>query len=80
MPRGVDRLYPGDAKIPYQVWCAERREKRAAGAIDMNGYIQTLFRLELVEGQSDCLHRLVLAGESNAQGGHHTNGVLVTAF
>jgi hypothetical protein len=78
--RGVDRLDPRQAEIPLQVGRAERRQEAAAGAVDVDGDVQPLILLEFVERVADGLDRLVLAGEGDAQGRHHADGVLVAAL
>ncbi len=75
--RGVDRLHPRQAEIPDQIRGAERGEKSAAGAIDMDRDVEAGVRLQPVEGLSDRRDRLVLAGEGDAEGGNDADGVLV---
>lgn len=75
--RGVDRLHPGQAEIPGQVRRAEGREEASARPVHMDRHVEPGLGLELVKGVGDRLHRLVLAGEGDAEGGDHADGVLV---
>ena len=49
----------------------------AAGRVDVHRDIQVRVVRQRVQGLTNRLHRLVLAGERHAQGGHDADRVLV---
>src|ERR1700683_2777550 len=48
VPRGADRLDPGQPEVEDHVRCAERREERAAGPVYVNVDVEAGFCLQLV--------------------------------
>ena len=75
--RRVDRLDARNAEVPLQIRGTERREKAAAGTVDVHANVQPLVLLQLVQGVGDRFDRFVLAGEGHAQRRHDADGVLV---
>ena len=80
VPRGVDRLDPGNAEVPLQFGSAEGRQEPAAGAIDMDGDVEPFVPLKFVEGIGDGLDRFVVAGEGDAEGWDDADGVSVATL
>ena len=78
MAGGVDGFDARQAKVPEQVRLQERRDKAAAGAIDMNGDVEAGLFLKLVESGAERKHVLIVSGKGAAQHGDNANGVLVT--
>ena len=77
MPRGADRLDPGQPEIEDDPGCAERGEEAAAGPVHVDVDVQAGIGLQLVQGLGHLLHWLVRAGVGDAEGRHDHDRVLV---
>ncbi len=75
--RGVDRTHACQAKVPDQIRFDERRGKPARCGIDMHGNIEVGLKLELVQSRRDFGHRLVVAGERDAERWRDADGIFV---
>src|SRR6266498_3749209 len=69
VPRGADRLDPGEAKVEDHVGRAERGEEGAAGPVHVDADVEAGVGLQLVEGLGHGLYRLVGAGVGDARVG-----------
>ena len=77
VPRGADRLDPGQPEVEDDPGCAERGEETAAGSVHVNVDVQAGVGLQLVQGLGHLLDRLVRAGVGDAEGRHDHDRVLV---
>ena len=80
VPRGADRLDPGQPEVEDHVGCTERGEEAAAGPVHVNVHVEAGVGLQLVQGGGHVGHRLVRAGVGDTQGRHHHDRVLVDPF
>src|SRR5690606_36825021 len=64
--RRVDGFDAGESEIPNEFGLEERGDEASAGGIDMDGNVQALLCLELVEGFAEFLDVLVAAVEGAA--------------
>jgi len=77
---GVDGLDARQAEIPDDRRMDEGGNEASAGTIDVDGDVETLALLEVVEGLDDVFDGFVDEGVGEAERGDDTDSVLVTAL
>lgn len=77
MAGGADRLDAGHAEVELDVRSAEGGEEGAAGSIHMDVDIPAVLLLQVIQRAGQGLDQLIGAGEGEAEGGHHGDGVLI---
>src|SRR6266480_5296631 len=77
MAGGIDGLDARNTEVPFEVRLQKWRDEASAGGIDVDGNIEALLLLQLIEGVADLADRLVAAVEGTAQNRHNADSVFV---
>jgi hypothetical protein len=77
VPRGADRLHPGQPEVKQHVRRAERGQEPAAGRVHVHVHIQAGAGVQRVQRGRDLRDRLIGAGVGDPQRRHHHDRVLI---